>query len=213
MPDIDIIDDVPQGSPEWKALRLGIPTASRFADAKASAAVAGEESKVRARYLKDLAGEMMTGEPVEGFRSRAMIRGQEVEPALRATFEIETGLRVQEVSFVRRTMPFGIIGASPDGLIGEDSGLEIKSAEPALLIDILRAGRVPPEHVPQLQGNMLVSGRPSWWLAIGYPGMPLFRRKVMRDSAYCARLEVALEAFHRDLGDLVAWLRSYGSGP
>lgn len=211
-PEIEIIDDVPQGSPEWKALRVGIPTASRFADAMASAKIPGDEPKTRARYMKDLAGEVMTGEPAEGFRSRAMLRGQEVEPVLRATFQIETGLDVREVAFVRRTMPFGIVGASPDGLIDHDCGLEIKSTEPALLIDILRSGRVPAEYVPQVQGNMLVTGRPSWWLAIGFPGMPLFKRKIMRDSAYIARMTVALEVFQQELDEMVAWLRNYGGG-
>lgn len=208
--EIEIIDDVLQGSPEWKALRVGIPTASRFADAMASAKVPGEESKTRARYMKDLAGEVMTGEPAEGFRSRAMIRGQEVEPVLRATFQIETGLDVREVAFVRRRTPFGLIGASPDALVGEDSGLEIKSEDPAILIDTLRAGRVPPQHMAQLQGNMLVSGRPSWWLAIGYPGMPMAKWKVRADTAYQARLKIALEVFQQELDELVEWLRKYG---
>ena len=205
--EIEIIEDVEQGSAEWVAARLGVPTASRFADVMAAG-----EGKVRFGYLKDLAGEQMTGEQAEGFRSRAMIRGQEVEPALRAMFEIETGLSVRQVAFIRRTRPYGVIGASPDGLIGDDCGLEIKSASPSVLIDILRAGTVPREHLPQVQGNMLVSGRASWWLAIGCPGMPLFRRKIMRDSAYCARLEVGLEAFHAELAETVAWLHNYGSG-
>lgn len=206
-PEIEIVpaDEAPQGSPEWKALRVGKITASRFADA-----VAGGDGKVRQKYLKELAGEVMTGEPAETFFSRAMERGKDMEGSLRATFEIETGLQVEQVSFVKRRRPYGIIGASPDGLIGDDCGLEIKKSEPHLLIDILRSGRVPPEHVPQLQGNMLVTGRPFWWIAIGFPGMPMFKRKVPRDTAYQARVEVGLEAFQQELDELVAWLRKYG---
>ncbi|MDE2103564.1 MAG: YqaJ viral recombinase family protein [Patescibacteria group bacterium] len=206
-PEIEIIpaDAAPQGGAEWKALRVGKVTASRFADA-----VAGGDGKVRSKYLRELAGEVMTGEPAETFFNRAMERGKDMEGSLRATFEIETGLQVEQVSFVKRQRPYGVIGASPDGLVGEDAGLEIKKAEPHVLIDILRAGRVPPEYVPQLQGNMLVTDRPWWWLAIGFPGMPMFKRKVPRDSAYCARLEVGLETFQRDLDEMVAWLRNYG---
>lgn len=206
-PEFEIVpaDEAPQGTPEWKALRVGKITASRFADA-----VAGGDGKVRQKYLKELAGEVMTGEPAETFKSRAMDRGTEMESSLRATFQIETGLQVEQISFARRRRPYGVIGASPDGLVGADAGLEIKKAEPHVLIDILRAGRVPPEHVPQLQGNMLVTGRPFWWLAIGFPGMPMFRRKVARDTAHIARLEVGLETFQQELDEMVAWLRNYG---
>lgn len=209
-PEFEIVtaDEAPQGSPEWKALRVGKLTASRFADA-----VAGGDGKVRSKYLRELAGEVMTGEPAETFKSRAMERGTEMEASLRATFQIETGLEVEQISFARRRRPYGIIGASPDGLVGADAGLEIKKNEPHVLIDVLRSGRVPPEYVPQLQGNMLVTGRPWWWLAIGFPGMPMFKRKVARDPAYIARLEVGLEMFQQELGEMIAWLRNYGRGP
>jgi predicted phage-related endonuclease len=204
-PEIEIIDDVDQGTPEWRALRVGLPTASNFGDVMAAG-----EGKVRGLYLRKMAGEIITGLPAEDFRSRAMERGAEMEDSLRAAFQIETGLDPRQVAFVRRRRPYGIIGASPDALIGDDCGLEIKKAEPHVLIEILRAGRVPPEHVPQVQGNMLVSGRPWWWLAIGFPGMPMFKRKIARDSSYCARLEVALETFTQDLDEMVVWLRRYG---
>jgi len=204
-PEIEIIDDVPQGSAEWRALRCGKVTASNFADVMAAG-----EGKVRGLYMRKVAGEIITGLPAEDFKSRAMERGSEMEDSLRAAFQIETGLSPRQVAFVRRRRPYGIIGASPDALIGDDCGLEIKKAEPHVLIEILRAGRVPAEHIAQVQGNMLVSGRPSWWLAIGFPGMPMFKRRIMRDSAYCARLEVALETFTQELAELVDWLRKYG---
>lgn len=204
-PEIEIVDDVPQGGDEWRALRCGKVTASNFGDV-----MAGGENRVRGLYMRKVAGEIITGLPAEDFKSRAMERGSEMEDSLRAAFQIETGLSPRQVAFVRRRRPYGIIGASPDALIGDDCGLEIKKAEPHVLIDILRAGRVPPEHVAQVQGNMLVSGRPWWWLAIGFPGMPMFKRKVARDTAYHARLEVGLETFQQELDEMVVWLRKYG---
>lgn len=205
MSDIEIIDDCQQGSPEWFQHRLGKLTASNFADA-----VAGGEGKVRGLLMKKLAGEIKTGLPREDYRGGAMDRGNAVEPELRDHFRLETGLPLRQVAFVKRSMPFGVIGASPDSLINEDSGIEIKSAAPHILIDILKADRVPPEHMAQVQGNMLVTGRKSWWVAVGYPGMPMFKRRVLRDSGYLARLEVGLETFHAELQEMVAWLKSYG---
>jgi predicted phage-related endonuclease len=204
-PEIEIVDDVPQGSAEWRALRCGKVTASNFADVMAAG-----EGKVRGLYMRKVAGEIITGLPAEDFKSRAMERGSEMEDSLRAAFQIETGLDPRQVAFVRRRRPYGIIGASPDALIGDQGGLEIKKEEPHILIETLRSGRVPPQHMPQVQGNMLVTGRPFWWLAIGFPGMPMAKWKIKADTAYQARLEVALETFTQELGEMVDWLRTYG---
>jgi hypothetical protein len=57
---------------------------------------------------------------------------------------------------------------------------------------------------------MLVTGRPFWWLAIGFPGMPMAKWKIKADTAYQARLEVALETFQQELDEMVVWLRRYG---
>ena len=43
-----------QGTPEWFAARVGIPTASRFSDILAKG-----EGKTRGRYLRDLAAEII----------------------------------------------------------------------------------------------------------------------------------------------------------
>lgn len=207
MNDIEIIDGE-QGGDEWKALRAGVPTASNFAKVMAQG-----DGKTRDIYMRHLAGEIITGEPRTEFRNARMDFGNEIEPSLRATFEIETGLSLRQVAFVRRTMPFGVIGASPDSLIGDDGGLELKSAEPHILIDILRSGRPPGEHIAQVQGSMLVSGRQWWWLGIGYPKMPFAKWKIQKDTAYCARLTVGLQTFCDELKEMVAWLRRYGKSP
>jgi hypothetical protein len=64
-----------QGSPEWVRSRLGIPTASEFA-AILTKGRGGAESKTRLSYLYKLAGERLTGEPMETVSSFHMERGQ-----------------------------------------------------------------------------------------------------------------------------------------
>jgi len=70
---VEIIDCV-QGSPEWFQARLGIPTASCF-----SQVLAKGEGKVRATYMRRLAGEIITGQSAETFKSEAMERGNQME--------------------------------------------------------------------------------------------------------------------------------------
>jgi hypothetical protein len=97
----------------------------------------------------------------------------------------------------------GGFAASPDGLIGDDSGLEIKSMRADLLIDVLSRDKVPSAHIPQIQGNMLVFGRSSWWVVIYAPKMPLFYKLVLRDSAYCANLLKEISLFNAEKNVMV----------
>ncbi|MDO8534236.1 MAG: YqaJ viral recombinase family protein [Xanthobacteraceae bacterium] len=208
--EIEVID-VEQGSLEWFEVRRGLPTASNFSDVMASGRDGGI-SKTRDLLLRKLAGEIVSGVNREDFRNGAMDRGNAMEDEVRSLYAMIAGVQPTKVGFVRRAMRYGIIGASPDSFVGADRGVEIKTAAPHILIEILKADRVPPEHVIQIQGSMMVSGRKSWDLAIGYTGMPLFRKTVRRDEATIARLDLALSVFYEELDELVAWLRRYGKG-
>ena len=206
--------DCEQGSDQWKTLRVGIPTASNF-----SKVMATGEGKVRSEYLRRLAGEVVTGIPTETYKSAAMEIGTVMEPELRALYAMMANVELRQVGFIKRTESFGIIGCSPDSLIGDDGGVEFKKEAPHILIKTLKDDRVPSDYLPQIQGNMLVTGRPWWDIAIGYSfvgdrpddrQMPLFRRRVRRDESAIARLRVGLEVFQQELDELVAWLRRYG---
>ena len=202
--------DCEQGCEDWFAARLGIPTASMFKTVMASGKDGGE-SKTRSEYMRKLVGERITGTVQEGYRGAAMERGNGMEAELRGLYSLISGNEPQLVGFFKRKMPSGyFIGASPDSLVGKHGALEIKSAAPHILIDILRADKVPPEHMPQVQGSMLVGGFGFVDLAIGYRGMPMFRRTVERDDAYIKKLTDALDAFNEELDKLERWVRNYG---
>jgi hypothetical protein len=72
---------------------------------------------------------------------------------------------VQTPGFI--TSDDGRIGFSPDGLIGEDGGIEIKSPQPAKHIECLLGGVVPDDYVLQVQFSLYVSGR-AWWKFLSY---------------------------------------------
>ena len=70
-----------QGTEEWFAARMGIPTASQFATVMAKG-----EGKTRTTYLHKLAGEVLTGEPMDHVKTFHMQRGHEMEPTARALY-------------------------------------------------------------------------------------------------------------------------------
>lgn len=203
---IEIID-VPQGSPEWFEARAGIPTASEFHTVMARGKEGGA-SVTRAKYLRQLAGEILTEEPApEGYQNSFMERGQMLEDEARRMFAFMREVDPQRVGFIKN----GRMGCSPDSLIGDTSGLEIKVAIPAVQIERLQRGDLPPEHKAQVQGSMLVTGRPTWNFVSYCPKLPPVILTVQRDDEYLASLAQAIEAFNDELDSLVASIRSYGN--
>jgi hypothetical protein len=205
---VEIIE-VEQGSEAWFEAKLGIPSASRFADI-----MAGGEGKMRTRYLRELAGEIITGRPAETFKGAAMVRGNEMEAQARDHYARTRFADLRQVGFVKNSglMRYAVAGASPDALIGEDGGLEIKTMIPALMIDLLEKGSaMPPEHRAQVQGNMWVCEREWWDFKIYYPRMPDFTVRVMREDTFIADIQKATEIFSYDLKVLVDKLRKMGA--
>lgn len=201
----EIFYDIEQGQPEWFECRKGLPTASMFSAVQASGK-GGSESVTRAKYMRQLAGEILTGEPAPaGYSNDHMLRGQEQEDDARRLFSLITDFEPIRVGFVRE----GRAGCSPDSLIGENAGLEIKCAIPAVQIERLQLGRLPPEHVAQVQGSLWVTGRQHWHFVSYCPRLPPLIVRVERDEAYIAKLAEAVAAFNAEVDNIVQSIRTY----
>lgn len=149
--------DFPQGSPEWALARAAKVTGSRAADVIAT--IKSGEAAARRDYRTQLVIETLTGKPAEdGYVSRDMERGTELEPFARAAYEVKHGILVDEVGFVLHPEN-DRIGCSPDGLVGTDGMLQIKCPKSATHLQWLRAGVVPAEHKPQMLLEMACTGR------------------------------------------------------
>jgi len=189
------IIDHPQGSAEWLQARCGIPSASRFAAVMAT--IKTGEAAERRNYRTDLVVERLTGKPLESFTSAAMKQGTEREPFARMAYEARTGNIVQEVGFCLHDEIEA--GASPDGLIRSDGGLEIKCPERSAHLRYLQEDAEPAEYRWQIQGGMWVTGR-AWWDFVSYnPDFPehlqLIVRRIKRNDEAIKRLADGLAAF------------------
>jgi hypothetical protein len=195
-----------QGSDEWIRARCGIPTASEFSTVLAKGK-SGAESLTRRTYLHKLAGEIITGRPAESYSNAHMDRGHEMEPEARRLYEFTFDAEVTQVGFIR----CGRVGCSPDGLIGADGGLELKSKLPHLMVATILRGDLPPEHKAQVQGCLWVSNREWWDFAAYWPGFPLFRVRAYRDQAFIDELEKEVDRFNDELDAIVERVRAYGA--
>lgn len=193
-----VIYDCAQGSEEWLMARLGVPTASRFSDVLAKG-----QGITRKKYLLTLAGEAITGDLSESFSNKHTERGHAMEDEARQAYAFARDVDPQAVGFMRR----GRIGASPDSLIGDDGLLEIKTKLPALQLEVLERGSLPPEHKAQVQGQLLVSGRAYCDFVSYWPKLPIFITRVERDEPYIKALDQALSDF---IGELDEYINRYG---
>jgi putative phage-type endonuclease len=137
-----------QGSPEWFAQRLGKVTASRIKDVMAKGKTG--EATTRATYRAQLVAERLSGKVAEGFTTASMKWGTDCEPLARAAYEAETGNLVTEVAMIEHPT-IKMAGASPDGLIGKEGGIEVKCPETKTHIDTILSDKAPSEYVLQMQ--------------------------------------------------------------
>jgi hypothetical protein len=96
----------------------------------------GGKSLTRKTYMLKLAGEILTGEPMESYSNEHMERGKEQEAEAREAYELMKDVDCQQVGFIVN----GDKGCSPDSLIGDDGGLEIKTALPHIQVERLLKG-------------------------------------------------------------------------
>lgn len=202
-----IIDCI-QGSPEWYAARLGKVTASNFSKA-VSSGKGSLPSKTRKDYMKALAYERKHGIPFpQKFKGNsAMDHGTEMEDEARGYFASLMGEDIRQVGFIEYNDD---IGFSPDGLIGDDTTLEIKCPELLTYMDYIEADRIDfsslsKAYRDQIQGGLFVTGRKYCYFGLyddRYPSRPGIHALFDRDEDYIKKLHIKIVMFVNDLKEL-----------
>lgn len=204
---LEIFTEIEQRTDAWLKTRLGIPTASCFAQVMAKG-----EGRVRRTYMMKLLGERLTGEPADNFVSAEMKRGQSMEEQARNIYAFITDAEPMRVGFIRNSGAFGDAGASPDSLIDSNGLLEIKTKLAHLQCEVLLADRLPPEYVAQIQGQLWIAER-EWVDFLSYwPKMPPFIKRIYRDEIYIKTLASEVARFNDELANLHRRVTSRGTG-
>jgi hypothetical protein len=198
---LHVYDELEQGTPEWLAARCGIVTASVVGQLITPKTVKPAFNDISRGLTASLVAERITSyvEPV--IPSRDMERGTLSEPFARDKYA-EHYAPVSEVGFMVRDFGGYKIGFSPDGLVGEDGLIEIKSPRQKKHLATILADEVPLEYMAQCQTGLLVSGR-AWIDFISYNGgMPLYVKRVLPDPKWQAAIIEAVENLEEKAADM-----------
>lgn len=156
--------DIDQRSEEWYKLRMGRFTCSEvhklMTEPRAKAAKkAGELSETAKTYIMDKVAEAITGQRHE-ISGPSLEWGQEWEPYAKSMYE-QVFNTVHEVGFLHDDY----LGGSPDGLVGDKGGIEIKCpfnqgvhlSNLLLTPETFKSERK--EYYWQIQGYLKLTGR------------------------------------------------------
>lgn len=152
--------DVPQGTDEWFKIRSLKLTASN-----------AQAIMANGKGLETLVLTLLTehySSNTERFTNGDTERGHELEPIARGIYELVTGNSVMQVGFVEVDE---LTGFSPDGLIGDIGGLEIKALNDVNHMKAILYGEkgIDAKYKAQCQMSMFLSGREWWDLALYNP--------------------------------------------
>lgn len=151
-----------------------------------------------------LAGERITGHVEETFTNRDMQRGKEEEPFARDAYAAAFDVDVVELGFITDDKWGFTLGYSPDGLVGDEGLIEIKSRRAKRHIEIVLADETPAENMAQIQCGLLVSGR-KWCDYVDFSnGMHLFPKRVEPDDKWFDAITEAACAAEEQMTRIIA---------
>jgi hypothetical protein len=197
-----------QGSEEWRLARCGSLGASQIGDALAEIKSGWGASRDNLKTM--LVIERLTGKPVNGYTSQAMLTGIEREPTARMEYAMKMGVEVKEVGLIRHPTIKGT-HASPDGLIGDEGLLELKCPEPKAHLEFLLGSKLPKKYILQCNWQIICCQR-QWvdfvsWNPDFPPEMQMFIQKVNRGDGLAIRtLETMVSEFLAEIDATVAEL-------
>jgi hypothetical protein len=162
--------------------------------------------KIVQNNLKDAWQTEMDAKSEKAFEYNIPVqRGNALEPHAREYYQQRTGFAVTEIGFIESD--FGGFGCSPDGLISDTHGLEIKCPMPETHLAWLDDGVLPSIHELQVHACMAVTGLDRWDFLSFCPGQPSLLLDVHR-SELTERLEAGLKVLVAEKAKMKAKLAS-----
>ena len=194
--------DLEQGTPEWLEMRRGLLTASEVNLILTPTLKVAKNDKTR-QHVYELAAQRITEYVEPTYIGDDMLRGWEDEVRARDLYSAKYA-PVTECGFVTNDAWGFTIGYSPDGLVGDDGLIEIKSRRQKYQVQTIIEGTTPDDYILQVQTGLLVTGR-KWLDFISYSGgIPMFVTRVYPDPVIQDAIVTAASQFEASVCKAVA---------
>ena len=203
--------DIEQGSDEWLDLRRGILCASEVKHILTPTLKIADNEKTR-QHVWEIAAQRISGYTEPTYIGDAMLRGRDDEVTARDLYG-EKYATVTEVGFVTSNALGFTIGYSPDGLVGDDGLIEVKSRVQKYQVQTIVENVPPDEFMLQLQTGLFVTGR-KWIDFISYSGgLDMVTMRVEPDERYQVAIREAAIGFEAKVCAAVDTYRARQNDP
>lgn len=205
-----IIHECAQGSEEWFKLRAGCATASDF-DQLVTPEFEIRKGEMPKTYLAGKLAEAWIGTPLPRFVSSwEQEQGQILEDFAVPWYELKYGCDIRRVGFI--SSDDHRIGCSPDGLLGDDCGIEIKCLQMPHHTKVLLNGGLPKEFAVQVQTSLFVTGFKLWKFVAYSRQLPCMVLDVAPNPEHQKQVGAALKLFLQAMDDGYAKLVAMNGG-
>lgn len=199
---VTIHRDLLQGSDEWLQARCGILTASEMKLIITPTLKIAKNEKASA-HLFELLAQRITGFVEPRYIGDDMLRGQQDEIEARMLYAKHYA-PVEEVGFITNNEWGFTLGYSPDGVVGDDGLIEVKSRRQKFQAATIVDWNVPEEYRIQIQTGLLVTGR-KWCDFVSYcGGMPMVTLRALPEPETQEAILAAAAAFEKQLAEYLA---------
>lgn len=175
--------EIIQGSDQWFDIRTGKMTGSHAQCIQAKPTTKGKSVGKREgldTYCCEIVKEILFGRS-EVYFNDDMQRGVDLEDDACVAYALETGVYVEKCGFVSLGK---YVGISPDGLVGEIGGVEIKNHDEKTFLKLINSEEIDPKYIAQVEMNLYVTKR-EWWDYVGYNAnfsKPFIKRFYLNDE-------------------------------
>lgn len=215
-PHIKIHCEYEQGSELWLQARCGLLTASEIDRIITPTLKIASNAKERA-HCWELAAQRITRHVEPQYVSDAMLRGHAEEILARELYSKHFA-PVAECGFVTNSKWGFTLGCSPDGLVGDDGLIEVKSRGQRFQVETIcnffEDGSTPDDFTLQVQAQMLITER-KWLDLISYSGgLPMVTMRVFPDPVVQDAILDAAAKFESRINEVVAtWTAATADDP
>lgn len=158
-------------------------------------------------YVYRKAAELWRGEPLLDFGGSFMTeQGQMLEDEAMAFACLEYGYRIEKLGFCETDDHRA--GCSPDALLREDSGVELKCPAAHTHVKYLCDATLPKEYAAQVFFSMWVCDRPEWVFMSYQRGFPPLHLVIKREEEIMAKIASAVDVFSTALAEAMSKMKA-----